>query len=87
MMNGICGIEFISPLQGFHGDYKLRWTMSIAKIVSAFSAVNALCNYVPEECHISMQDNVLYTSMKYTHALKGLNIKEQDIVLFNYTIT
>jgi hypothetical protein len=58
-MKGIYGIEFISPLQGLYSWHQMRWTLSIAKVFRAFSALN----------------------LKNIIALKGLNIKEQDIVL------
>lgn len=82
-MNGIYGIESISPLQGSNLWCYLRWTMSIAKILSAFSA--RFFTYI-----ILLNAAILeaYNAMNSTchFALKGLHIKEQDNVLCIITI-
>jgi hypothetical protein len=82
MMRGFCGIEYISPLQGFDSCCKKRWTLSIAKILSAYSAIIALCHLGLKGLHIKKQDNVLFINTKQLCALKRPHIKGQDKVLF-----
>jgi len=86
MMNGIYGIEFISPLQGSNSWRQIRWTMSIAEIYSSFSAINSKYNFVLQGYHLVPQENGQFTDTKFDPALKGLNIIKQDNVLFYNTI-
>jgi hypothetical protein len=42
------GGKYISPLQGLYSSPHKRWTLSIAKIFCAYSAIIELCHYTPK---------------------------------------
>jgi hypothetical protein len=78
-------LKYISPLQGTDSWCQMRWTMSIAKISGAYSAIIPTSRFAPKRnLFICGQNHLIAFKNKF--ALKGLNIIEQDNVLFNRII-